>query len=200
MNVARAKLVVASAAAAAALMVSGALANDVPVIPRVKTKVSVKAIPIVCPLTNVDGNSTFFGQSLPRQNVIPCLGLGQAKAKIVAEAGSVVAVIKVQDKANPNAVVSQQVAIQARLHDDGCTTDYIIPELTFAGPSQGLPDAQLVDGRALITVTSDQILNGNPGLFPSPRPLCPSDVYTSRHRLIINGCWYEAVFTIHHAG
>jgi hypothetical protein len=166
----------------------------------VKTKVSAKAIPIAPPLTAVDGSSVFFGLTLPRQTPAPCLGQGKASAKIVAAVGDITATIKVQDKLNLSAVVQQQVSIQGRLHDDGCNTEYTIPELTFAGPAQGLPDVPLFNGTALFTVTSNQIESANPGIFPVPRPLCPSDIFTIRHRLIINGCWYEAVFTIHYSG
>src|SRR5262245_46178845 len=126
-------------AAVLALTVSSARANDLPIIPGVKTKLSVKAIPVVPPLTAVDGNSTFFGLTLPRQTPPPCAGKGLAKAKIVAASGTVTATIKVSDKLNPSATVNQQVSIQGRLHDDGCNSSWIIPQLTFAGPSQGLP-------------------------------------------------------------
>jgi len=175
-------------------------ANDLPPPFKVKTKVSAKAIAVAPPLTGVDGADAFFGLTLPRQTPPPCNGQGRASAKITAAAGSVTAVIKVQDKLNPAAVVNQQVSIRGRIHRDGCDQSFVIPELTFAGPAQGLPSVPLVDGKAIITVTSDQIQSANPGIFPVPRALCPSDVYTIRHQLEINGCYYEATFTIHHAG
>jgi hypothetical protein len=194
--------IAAGAAAAIAVLASGAIATDLPVIPGVKTKLSVKAIPIVCPLTGVDGQATFFGLTLPTQSPPPCLGkAAKASAKIVASAGTVTATIKVSDKEHPNDPIDQTVTLQSRLHPDGCgPPDSILPQLTFSGAGQGLPPGQLVNGKAVITVTSDQILNGNPGLFPSPRPLCPSDVFTIIHLLRINGCCYQAIFTVHHAG
>lgn len=176
-------------------------ANDIPPLSKVKTKVSAKAVPIAPPLTGVDGSSSFFGLTLPRQVPVPCLGQAKASAKIIAAGGSLTATLKVGDKlpANASALVQQQVTIQGRIHEDGCNNEFSIPELTFAGPAQGLPDVPLVAGKAVFTVTSNQILASNPGIFPVPRPLCPSDIITIRHRLIINGCWYEALFTIHHA-
>lgn len=200
MTIIRPAIAAATGAAAIALLASGALATDLPVIPGVKTKVSVKAVPIVCPFSSPDTSANFFGLALPAVTGTPCLGKGKAKAKIVAAAGSVTATIKVQDKANPAGVVNQTVTIHGRLHDDGCNATYVIPELTFSGPAQGLPSVPLVNGKALITVTSDQIFSANPGIFPVPRPLCPSDIFTIRHLLEINGCCYEATFTIHHAG
>ncbi len=182
------------------LVASGAVANDIPVIPKVKTRVSVKAIPIAPPLTFVDGENTFFGLTLPRETPPPCTDTGKASAKIVAAGGVLTATIKVANKPNLSAVVNQTVTISSRLHADGCTTDYVIPELTFSGAGQGLPPVTLVGGKATFIVTSTQIINANPGLFVVPRPLCPSDIFTIHHRLEINGCWYEAVFTIHHAG
>lgn len=177
-------------------------ANDIPPLYKVKQKVSVKAIPIAPPLTAVDGNSTFFGLTLPRQVPAPCNGQAKASAKVAIVApGELLATIKVGDKLNPGASVDQYVEVQGRIHDDGCNQEFTIPALTFAGPSQGLPTQSLdAVGKAVFTVTSQQIENANPGIFPSPRPLCPSDIITIRHRLIINGCWYEAIFTIHNTG
>jgi hypothetical protein len=176
-------------------------ANDIPPLYKVKTKVSAKAIPIAPPLTSVDGNSVFFGLTLPRQVPAPCNGQAKASAKIAAAFGDLTATIKVTDKANPGGTVAQQVEVQGRIHDDGCNQEFTIPALTFAGPAQGLPNVALDPaGKATFTVTSNQIETANPGIFPAPRPLCPSDIFTIRHRLIINGCWYEAIFTIHHAG
>ncbi len=196
----------AVSAAAMALAASGARANDVTVIPGVKTTLSVKAIP-VAPREKFFTESTrvFFGLAFPSTPAVPCDVVKPAKvsAKIVAAGGTVTANITVvQGKGgNPSAVIRQIVILWSRLHPDGCgPPDSVIPGLEFDGPEAGLPDVTLVNGKAKFTVTSDQILQANPIYFPAPRALCPSDIFTIEHWLEIGGCWYKATFTVHHAG
>ncbi len=199
----------AGTAAAMALAASGALANDLALIPGVKTTLSVKAIPVAPPLLSFSDPTmrTFFGQPfLPSTPAVPCDAAlkrpAKVSAKIVAAGGTLTATLTARQGrgGNPDAVIHQTVILRSRLHPDGCgPPDALIPELTFNGPVQGLPDVTLVKGKAKFVVTSDQLLQANQLLFPAPRPLCPSDIFTIRHLLEIDGCWYEAIFTVHHA-
>ena len=146
----------------------------------------------------------FFGRKLASAPAPVCAGSSPAHIREVVAAtdGEVTAHVSIARGrgGSRSALVHQSMVVQARLRPDGCgLPESLLPEIELEGPAQGLPDVPIVDGRATFAVSSTQLLVANPDLFPAPRPLCPGDTVTVRHRFTIDGCSYESQFTVRNA-
>src|SRR5262249_25675698 len=157
---------IAFAAVAAATLAHGAswaLEGDLRVTSGVRTKLTVRASPVVGRFESLgDRTLEFFGRSLPTQPALACNASSPARVAeaIVAAHGGIAASVSIaQGKGgNPTAVVHQAMVLRPSLRPDGCgLPESLVLEIELEGPAQGLPDVPLVDGKARFSVDSAEL-------------------------------------------